>query len=112
MKFRGIRAVVLAAALLFFWQNRDFSGFKILAVTSGSMEPAVTTGSLVVETVPRKFQVGDIITYKLTQNSGNLVTHRIVDIEKLTAKIFLKSKATRSISRIRSWFPRIKLPEK
>ena len=57
------------------------------------MEPAVTIGSLVVETVPRKFQVGDIITYKLTQNSGNLVTHRIVDIEKINGENFLKSKA-------------------
>ncbi|MDZ7587288.1 MAG: S24/S26 family peptidase, partial [Patescibacteria group bacterium] len=61
MKSHRIGPVILVVTLLFFWHNRDFSGFKILAVTSGSMEPAVTTGSLVVETVPGKLQVGDII---------------------------------------------------
>ncbi|MBI5356776.1 signal peptidase I [Candidatus Collierbacteria bacterium] len=92
MKLRGIGPVIPAVILLFFWQHRDFSGFKILAVTSGSMEPAVTVGSLVVETVPRKFQVGDIITYKLSQNPRNLVTHRIVEIEKINGSIFFKVK--------------------
>ena len=92
MKFRGIGPVILAVVLLFFWLHRDFSGFKILAVTSGSMEPAVATGSLVVETVPRKFQVGDIITYKLSQNPRNLVTHRIVEIEKINGSNFFKVK--------------------
>ena len=92
MKFRGIGPVILAVILLFFWQHRDFPGFKILAVTSGSMEPAVTIGSLVVETVPRKLQVGDIITYKLSQNSLNLVTHRIVEIEKISGSNFFKVK--------------------
>ena len=92
MKFHGIGPVILAVVLLFFWQHRDFSGFKILAVTSGSMEPVVTTGSLVIETVLRKFQVGDIVTYKLSQNPRNLVTHRIVEIEKINGSNFFKVK--------------------
>lgn len=92
MKFRGIGPVILAVALLFFWLHRDFSGFKILAVTSGSMEPAVATGSLVVEIVPRKLQIGDIVTYKLSQNSRNLVTHRIVEIDKINGSNFFKVK--------------------
>lgn len=82
--------VILTVILLFFWKYRGFAGFKILAVTSGSMEPAISTGSLVIETVPRKLQAGDVITYKLSQNPRNLVTHRIVGIEKINGTNFFR----------------------
>jgi signal peptidase len=54
-----------------------------LTVQSGSMEPAISTGSVVfVQDVPaERVQEGDVITYR--DGGGNLITHRV--IEKYTA---------------------------
>jgi len=49
-----------------------------LTVKSGSMEPAIQTGSVViVKDVPAdRAEVGDVITYR--DDGGNLVTHRVI----------------------------------
>lgn len=61
--------------------------FKIvtpLAVISGSMEPDIPTGSLIiaVKTDAASLRVGEIAT--LPRNDGILVTHRIVSNEPLS----------------------------
>lgn len=50
-----------------------------LTVKSGSMEPAIPTGSVVfVKEVPAtRAEVGDVITYR--DDGGNLVTHRVTE---------------------------------
>lgn len=55
-------------------------GCKNLAVLSGSMEPAIRVGSIVVarEEESDDLLVGDIITYSLTGDT--LVTHRIIEV--------------------------------
>ncbi len=57
--------------LLFFLFN-----LQLLAVTSGSMEPTLSTGSLVITFGSDDFKVGDIITL---ERDGLSVTHRIVE---------------------------------
>lgn len=54
-----------------------------LTVQSGSMEPAISTGSVVfVKDIPAEnVEEGDIITYR--DDGGNLITHRV--IKKYTA---------------------------
>lgn len=49
-----------------------------LTVLSGSMEPAIGTGSIVfvAETPPEQINEQDVITYR--DDGGNLVTHRVV----------------------------------
>ena len=49
-----------------------------LTVLSGSMEPAIGTGSIVfvAETPPEQIQERDVMTYR--DDGGNLVTHRVV----------------------------------
>lgn len=58
----------------------NFFGYQLLTVQSGSMEPAIKTGS-VIAIKPggdmARFKKGDIITFKT--NDGLIVTHRIVD---------------------------------
>ena len=57
-------------------------GVRIKVVTSGSMEPYIKVGSLVV-TVPVEFgelSVKDDVLYKL--KNGTYVTHRIIEIDK------------------------------
>lgn len=50
-----------------------------LVVQSGSMEPAIGTGSMVfvAEIPPERVREGDVITY--ADDSGNLVTHRVAE---------------------------------
>jgi len=58
--------------------------YKLLAVTSGSMEPAIGVGSLVVIKPASNYQVGDIITFKKdnTTSSKETTTHRVQSINE------------------------------
>ena len=51
---------------------------KIFIVQSGSMAPAISTGSLVFTYPTSTYAPGDIITFKTDQSSKTLVTHRAV----------------------------------
>jgi signal peptidase len=57
-------------------------GYESFVVFSGSMEPAIHVGDLaiVAPAKPVDLKVGDIVTYRLTDRPGVLVTHRIVQI--------------------------------
>lgn len=58
------------------------SGYRAVAVYSGSMEPALPTGALAIvkPTPAAQVQVGDVITFTDPYVPGKLVTHRIVEI--------------------------------
>ena len=52
--------------------------YRLYTVQSGSMEPKLQTGSLVVVKPAAAYVVGDIITFSDSANSKNTTTHRIV----------------------------------
>lgn len=58
------------------------NNFSLLTVMSGSMEPAVRVGSLIIIRPTNDLKKGDIITFrpKNTQNEKETVTHRIYDV--------------------------------
>jgi len=58
----------------------DFMGYKPFIVLSGSMEPTISTGDLVLtkEVAPEQINIGDIITFRVEGNT--MVTHRVTDI--------------------------------
>jgi signal peptidase len=58
--------------------------YQLLKVISGSMEPAIHTGSVVVikEIDPKQLKVGDIVTFMSVEYDDQLVTHRISKIEQ------------------------------
>lgn len=67
-------------------------GFRFFSVVSGSMEPTIPTGSLILA---GKFDIsqlkeGDIITYNKgteeTQKNNSIVTHRIVSVAQSEKK--------------------------
>jgi signal peptidase len=74
--------------------------FRLLAVESGSMEPAIKSGSVILvlpknqtvisplDTLP-KFQKGEVITFLAGRET---ITHRITEIVKSEGKIFYKTK--------------------
>ena len=62
-------------------------GFQVRIVTSGSMEPAIQTGSMVVLHDTADYQDGDIITY-FERGKGQLpTTHRIVGSQLVAGQV-------------------------
>lgn len=59
-------------------------GVNSYVVLSGSMEPNISTGSVVlVDTKDRDYRVGDVISYWI---ENQIVTHRIVEIQETIYK--------------------------
>ncbi len=73
--------VVILFALLAISSKLSIGGFKLLVVKSGSMEPAIKTGSMIVDKSSEKYNVGDIITFKDKEKPSETTTHRIADIK-------------------------------
>lgn len=76
-------AALLGGSLMFALNqdpNKTFLGYRAYNILSGSMEPELSIGDLVVvKNVPaEELQNGDIVTYYPTDNEGTTVTHRIV----------------------------------
>lgn len=57
--------------------------YKVLTVYSGSMEPTIHTGAVIVvlPVSARDVRVGDVITFQKPSGAAELVTHRVVAIE-------------------------------
>ena len=56
-------------------------GVRAYVVSSGSMSPALSTGSLVFVTSEKAYKPGDVITFKGT-SKNEYITHRIVKVEE------------------------------
>lgn len=68
-------------------------GYQIKTVLSGSMEPNIKTGSIVIVKTggdPTIFKENDIVTFKATEN--RIVTHRIVDVVQKNGKTMYRMK--------------------
>ncbi len=76
-------AVLLMAAAVFTYLAPHF-GWRVDAVLSGSMEPQLKVGSLVVvrPVGPETIVVGDIITFHLAGVDETVVTHRVNSIQR------------------------------
>ena len=66
-----------------FYPDKNFNifGFKIYIVVSGSMEPELNIGDVVIvkKTEKNNIMKDDIISYN---ENGSIITHRIVEIKK------------------------------
>jgi len=69
----------------------SLAGFKAFRIVTGSMEPTIKIGDLVIikETDSSNIEVGDVITF---DEGGMTVTHRIIDIVKENGIIKYKTK--------------------
>ena len=76
--------LMLVAVLLVFSMLPIKNNYKILAVTSGSMSPTISMGSLVVVKPNEQYKVNDIIAFNPPDatRENEYVTHRIVDIDE------------------------------
>lgn len=56
-------------------------GVKLYVVQSGSMEPSIKTGSVVIVKNEPDYRIGDIVTF-FNNDKKNTTTHRIFDIKE------------------------------
>lgn len=88
--------VIGAAAVLGFSARRSgdaiptIAGHKILAVLSGSMEPKIHTGDVIIvkplANPAAEIRDGDIITFRTKEKSDMLITHRVVGTVKVNGE--------------------------
>lgn len=72
--------IVACLALLLTFSTFPLPGnYKILVVQSGSMEPTLRVGGLIISKPASNYQVGDMVTFREPNNPTDLTTHRIVD---------------------------------
>jgi signal peptidase I len=88
----GILLLAVAVALLTIGPR--LLGYQALPVLTGSMSPAIPTGSLVVVTqvAASEVGVGDVITFHHPQRPQEYVTHRVVAVEQSPAGRALTTK--------------------
>ncbi len=81
--------VLMSAAVLTYLAPH--LGWRVDAVVSGSMEPCLKVGSLVVTRPvnPEAIIVGDIITFKPTTIGETTITHRVISIGKASPLYFI-----------------------
>ena len=79
---------VVAAMLVVFLAGQA-AGYERLAVMSGSMEPAVSTGDVVLSKHIRPIdaRVGDVVTFKDPDNPKRLITHRVRSLHAAGPKV-------------------------
>jgi signal peptidase len=86
-----IYGLVITFTLVTLLTRFAIGGMQILTVRSGSMEPAIKTGSVVVVKKAANYQIGDIVTIK-ESGSSQTVTHRISDFKQSAEGILFTSK--------------------
>ncbi|MDA8234128.1 MAG: signal peptidase I [Clostridia bacterium] len=87
--------IIAFAAVIGFsaWLSEDkiptINGYKLLTVLSGSMEPAIQTGDVIIErplAAGEKVKEGDIITFFTKEKTDMLITHRVVGTINVNGK--------------------------
>jgi signal peptidase len=88
--------VVIIGAMLFTSQNL-IEAYRLFVVQSGSMEPAIKTGSVVFVQKTNDYKIGDVVTYSESLD-GNLTvnkstyTHRLVSLKTQGDHILYQTK--------------------
>ncbi len=64
------------------------NGIQVGTITTNSMYPAITPGSIIISSQSYNYSKGDIVTYKevnpkTSVETGRKVTHRIISVQKL-----------------------------
>jgi len=75
-------ACILAIALLLVISYLPIPGnYKVLVVQSGSMEPVIKTGGIIVLKPQADYKAGEIITFREKAGSNVTITHRVVEVK-------------------------------
>jgi signal peptidase I len=81
-----IAFIVLVAVLLIVSILPITGNFKVMTVISGSMEPAIKTGSVVAVKPVADYKIGDVITFGPYSKTKAPTSHRIYDIKVVNSQ--------------------------
>lgn len=87
--------IVFTLLLLFFVILPTMQGsMHFLIVLSGSMNPEINPGDVVVSTYtnPEEIQINDVITFAFADNPKNCITHRVINITNESSSIGFQTK--------------------
>jgi len=73
-------AGLLVAGIILVGKFTGFTPFRVFIVSSGSMEPNIKTGSVVITIPQKEYKIADIVTFKSGTDKKATTTHRIVGI--------------------------------
>lgn len=65
-------------------------GYKSYLIQSGSMEPSIMTGDIIIIHQTGQYNKNDVITFK--NEEGRIITHRIIEINNKGEDIFFVTK--------------------
>ena len=84
--------LVIIAGLVAISTLKIPGNYKLFTVLSGSMEPSIKVGSIVIVKPEAKYFKGDVITVTDSANSKSPVTHRIFSVEQATGGAVYQTK--------------------
>ena len=95
---------VIIVGLIFFILSNQIGGWRAFVVSSGSMQPTIKTGSLILSQYvdPTTLKIGDVITFIPPLKEKEFVTHRIAKIEQTKNPTAFKTKGDAK-SRLKIW---------
>jgi signal peptidase len=88
--------LVFFLVLNLFSNSSLIGGFRTFLVQSGSMEPSINTGDVILISPQNSYHVNDVITF--SDQNRKIVTHRIVEVENGSNPSYItKGDANRAI---------------
>jgi signal peptidase len=85
-------AIIFVALLLIVSTFPITGNIKMLSVLSGSMEPTIHTGSVVIIRPESSYKVGDVITFGQNTKTDIPTTHRIAEMKIVEGSAIYKTK--------------------
>ena len=76
-------SILFLLALVILFSFLPFkNNYKFLVVQTGSMQPKIKIGSLIITSPAKDYQVGDIVTYKIPSQLKKkvVITHRVIKV--------------------------------
>ena len=94
----------LVAGLLLALTLPRLFGMPVLVVLSGSMEPALATGDVLIESriSPVDAKVGDVITFRDPERPERLITHRVRSVRVRPSEVSFTTKGDAN-NTVESW---------
>jgi len=87
-----VYAIVIIFAFFAISSKYSIFGIKMLVVKSGSMEPTIKTGSLVIDKSFSDYQINEIVTFQNSKKLTETTTHRITNKEDKDGNILFTTK--------------------
>jgi signal peptidase len=93
-----ILLIVAIFIAVFFLMSRILPNFRygLFIIQSGSMEPVIKTGSVVIDKKIEEYKEKDIITFR---QGKKIITHRILEIKNRNGEIFYETKGDANVGK-------------